>query len=474
MEHKQTFDFLANLDIDIFNKYNASNLDLVGLSNIFNYDIIQYKQSMDNLLQNLRNKEINEADKLIAEYNNLIKQKGNLEENLKLNFQVNAEFNKVANVKSQCDGVVKRLSNLYNNNKQDPNYDILFKFYFFDGLAVKATLYSSNEYSVYAMGYILRQFINIHPEFLNLVLGMFYFMCVEIIPRLNASTKKNFFISDKKYLDAVRGYSALYASFIQDDYIKGNKIHGKEAGILWLRRILEIPPFVSFASAVDSFLRVAGYQLMNDFPKEMREIMDKLKIYMPELQKFIDNLHYNESIQIIDINNIIKKYCKDNNLNPNDLFNNEIMIKIIKYLTLECNPEKIINANCDELKSIYNNLVLKCHSDKKYNTLQMSDINAKKIFDNNNIEHNVIKIMNIIFDQISNVNKKKVEICNTEEKDGKKHDIKHDIKYREILAAFKRLEYLIQTYKEITTKDGKNVEKNGFELPNGKILRLNL
>jgi len=141
------------------------------------------------------------------------------------------------------------------------------------------------------------------PIAMDLVLAEFHKACIFTVPKYIPYSKIAFesenayyktvgyredngkIESTDNYLARMKAYVTLYAAIIQTDIPGVNNLHGVKDGWAWMARFLNaLPPNRFTATALEIFLKIAGFRLFQAYPKPFTKILNALS------REFIDRL----------------------------------------------------------------------------------------------------------------------------------------------------------------------------------------
>eukprot|EP01018_Ginkgo_biloba_P023039 Gb_17937 [translate_table: standard] len=73
----------------------------------------------------------------------------------------------------------------------------------------------------------------------------------------------------------MKAYVTLYAAIIQTDISGVNNLHGAKDGWAWLARFLNaLPPNRFTGTALETFLKIAGFRLFQVYPKPFTKLLN--------------------------------------------------------------------------------------------------------------------------------------------------------------------------------------------------------
>ena len=128
-----------------------------------------------------------------------------------------------------------------------------------------------------------------HPAVLSIFVGLLHEKASLAIPALRKD-------ADEAELKAVasnqKGFFMLYGALVQAHVVPDNS-HGAGFGWLYLARVLNgVPVSVASSTAIESFLRIAGYSLYCSFRRQFEKLMHCISAeVLPKMRSFQDKEH---------------------------------------------------------------------------------------------------------------------------------------------------------------------------------------
>ena len=128
-----------------------------------------------------------------------------------------------------------------------------------------------------------------HPAVLSIFVGLLHEKASLAIPALRKD-------ADEAELKAVassqKGFFMLYGALVQSHVVPDNP-HGAGFGWLYLARVLNgVPVSVASSTAIESFLRIAGYGLYCSFRRQFEKLMQCISAeVLPKMRSFHDKEH---------------------------------------------------------------------------------------------------------------------------------------------------------------------------------------
>lgn len=141
------------------------------------------------------------------------------------------------------------------------------------------------------------------PLLIDIVLAKLHEVCIFTVPKYYVFTKDQFendaayykalgyreedgkLESTDDYVARQAAYMTFYGAMIQTDVAGGKNPHGLAAGWAWVARFLNsIPADRNTASALEAFLKMAGFRLYQVYPKPFMRIMQAI------VTEYIENL----------------------------------------------------------------------------------------------------------------------------------------------------------------------------------------
>lgn len=155
--------------------------------------------------------------------------------------------------------------------------------------------------SAFAFALVGLELAVLDPAFNDLFLANFHINCPYTVPRY---LKRNQYASlpdymracgytekkdgphgfeeESSYFEKMAGLIALFAAYTQIPYDRHP--HGPAQGWVWLARLLNQEPKTATGTVLITFLETAGYQLSQQYPRQMQKVFDFIqKDFFPRL-----------------------------------------------------------------------------------------------------------------------------------------------------------------------------------------------
>lgn len=161
------------------------------------------------------------------------------------------------------------------------------------------------------------------PRFGALLVALIHEVCVSSVPKYYpfvpgryatdeeyyglmgyTKTEEGAFETTDAYIDRMTGVMLFYAAFVQVE--APNHPHGVDAAWRWLARLLNrCPPNRYTAAALDSFLKIAGYRMHNEYRGQFVKVLELIH------REFIPKLDAKNEPDIRPVSSRMKTYLQE-------------------------------------------------------------------------------------------------------------------------------------------------------------------